>query len=408
MGAFFSSLLGSYSGAMRQKHKEEREREDKKIDSELEVLKLAVRDPSISQEGREAAFERMEELTGQGGKGGKGKKSGFSFKNLIGKFGDLGQNEGKTLEQKTGERAATAQGGPGGDKGGATATPAAPTGQGHTPAPATPPVPTRGQVFKTQQQMNQEGIDLQNQTFEQVTKPQLDYVHKQRLEEIEKQYGSKLIPRNKIMGTSVPPTITADTGGKPIDPKREYTVLFNSQNQPVAAMEEYERPASARATGPEAKIDSLKKDFMSEAEANGKPITEQQAETQARRMALMQARAQLAATLENTRGKEFANRVREALEKGVMTPATARGVIGYVGTEAKRRFADDMQTIASGKSIKEIEDDIYRELGTTRDQVGTYLRQGAAGPKGDEPGAPKVKKFDKDLNPVPSRPAAHP
>src|SRR6266446_7603103 len=91
MGAFFSSLLGSYSGAMRQKHKEEREREDKKIDAELEVLKLAVRDPSITQEGREAAFERMEELTGQGGKGGKGKKSGFSFKNLIGKFGDIGQ-----------------------------------------------------------------------------------------------------------------------------------------------------------------------------------------------------------------------------------------------------------------------------------------------------------------------------
>src|SRR6266404_8375241 len=103
MGAFFSSLLGSYSGAMRQKHKEEREREDKKIDAQLEVLKLAVRDPSITQEGREAAFERMEELTGQG-KGGKGKKSGFSFKNLIGKFGDVGQPEGKSLEQRTGER----------------------------------------------------------------------------------------------------------------------------------------------------------------------------------------------------------------------------------------------------------------------------------------------------------------
>jgi hypothetical protein len=77
-----------------------------------------------------------------------------------------------------------------------------------------------------------------------------------------------------------------------------------------------------------------------------------------------------------------------------------------VGTEAKRRFADDMQTIASGKSIKEIEDDIYSELGTTREQIGTYLRQGAAGPKGDEPGTPKkLNKFDRGLNPVPSRPS---
>ncbi len=382
MGAFFSSLLGSYSDAVRTKHKEERDREDKKIDAELEVLKLAVRDPSITQDAREAAFERMEELTGQGGKGGKGKKSGFSFKNLIGKFGDVGQQEGKTLEQKTGERQSQGTpktwGGPGGGQGGATATPATP--QGGT----APPVPNRPQVFKNQQQMNQEEIDRQKGQFEQVTKPQLDYEHKLRLEEIEKQYGAKLVPRNKIMGSSVPPSITADTGGKPIDPKREYTVLFNAQNQAVAAMEEYERPASARASGPEAKIDSFKKDLMAEAEANGRPITEQQAETQARRMALMQARAQLAST--------------------VMTAATARGVIGYVGTEAKRRFADDMGTIASGKSIKEIEDDIYMELGTTREQVGTYLRQGASGPKPGEPGANNTHKFDRNLNPVPSRP----
>ena len=122
-------------------------------------------------------------------------------------------------------------------------------------------------------------------------------------------------------------------------------------------------------------------------------------------MALAQARAQLASTLESTKGKVFANKVRADLEKGVMTPATARGVIGYVGSEAKRRFADDMQTIASGKSIKEIEDDIYGELGTSREQIGTYLRQGAAGPKGGEPGAPKrANKFDSNLQPVPSRP----
>src|SRR5260370_20533745 len=126
MGAFFSSLMGSYSGAMREKHKEDRDKEDKRVDAQLEVLKLAVRDPSITQEAREAAFEQMEELTSGKGK----KKSGFSFKNLLGKFGDVGQQQGKTLEQRTGERqsqgAPKAEGGPGGEKGGATVTPTPP------------------------------------------------------------------------------------------------------------------------------------------------------------------------------------------------------------------------------------------------------------------------------------------
>ena len=411
MGAFFSSLLGSYSDALRTKHKEERDKEDKRVDSELEVLKLAVRDPSITQNAREAAFERMEELTQGKGK----KKSGFSFKNLIGKFGDVGGGPGKTLEQATGERQAPATGGgPGGGQGGATATPAAPTGQGHTPA-ETPPVPSRGQVFKTDQQMNQQEIDRQKGQFEQVEKPRLDYEHKLRMEEIEKQYGAKLIPRNKIVGSSVPPSITTDTGGKPIDPKKEYTVLFNAQNQPIAAMEEYERAASSRASGPEAKIESLKKDILADAQSRGQTLTDQQAETQARQLMLRQARASLAATLENTRGREFANKVRTALESGVMTPAIARSLISYAGTEAKRRWENPAQPKPGEKSdyeksLSEIEDEIYTGLGTSREQLSSYLRQGAAGPKGGEPGASKstskARKFDSTLNPVPSRPSA--
>src|SRR6266403_1950293 len=99
-GPFFSSLMGSYSDAVRTRHKEERDKEEKRIDSELEVLKVAMRDPSITHEAREAAFERMEELTQGKGK----KKSGFSFKNLIGKFQDVGGPQGKTLSQATGER----------------------------------------------------------------------------------------------------------------------------------------------------------------------------------------------------------------------------------------------------------------------------------------------------------------
>ena len=412
-GPFFSSLMGSYTDAVRKKHKDELDQQEKRIDSELEVLKLAVRDPSITQQAREAAFERMEELTQGKGK----KKSGFSFKNLIGKFQDVGGPQGKNLEQATAARqqqqspgAAPPSQGTAPQAGGAAPAWAAPTGQGHTPSEPAPPVPTRGQVFKTDQQMNQQEIDRQKGLFEQVDKPRLDYEHELRMKEIEKQYGSKLIPRNKIVGSSVPPSITTDTGGKPIDPKKEYTVLFNNQNQPIAAMEEYERPASSRASGPEAKVESLKKDILADAQGRGQQITEQQAEIQARQLMLRQARATLSATLESTRGREFANKVRAALESGIMTPATAKAVISYASTEAKRRWENPAppkpgERSDYEKSLGEIEEEIFEELGTTREQIRGYLRQGAKGPKGDEPGAPKkANRFDPNLQPVPSRP----
>lgn len=392
-GSFFSALMGSYSDILRGKHKEARDREEHAKDSELEVLKEAVRSGRLTQDGLEAAFSRMEELTGEGGKGGKGKKGGFSFKNLIGQFGDVG-HKSKTLEQATTERQ-------GGAAPAASQSPArAPSGD-VSPGGETPALPSRPRVFKTTEELGQEEIKQQQRTFEQVDKPRLDYEHNLRMQEIEKQYGSKLRPQQKVLGTSVP--LPTDTAGNKIDPTKPYTVLYNSQNQAVAAMEEYEKPASARASGPEAKVASLAKDLAAEAEAHGRPISPQEAESQARRLVLAQARAQLAATLETTRGKQFANKVRADLEKGVMTPATARGVIGYVGTEAKRRFSEDMATIATGKSIAEIEDDIYRELGTSRDEVATYLRQGAKPPE-----SKKANKFDPSLNPMPERPSANP
>jgi hypothetical protein len=336
----------------------------------------------------------MEELTGEGGKGKK--KGGFSFKNLIGQFSDVGQ-QGKSKQQPQAQAAAASSAKPSPDEatlneGERAAVPSRPTtGQG---------APSRR--FRSDTEMSQSAVDAEKMRFEQVTKPQLDYEHKLRLEEIEKQYGQKLTPRTKVAGSSVP--LGTDTTGKPIDPKKPYTVLYNNQNQAVAALEEYERPASSRASGPEAKVESLKKDILAEAQSQGKAINEAEAEIQARTLMLRQARAQLASTLESTRGKKFANKVRADLEKGIMTPATARGVIVYVGTEAKRRFNDDMATIATGKSLAEIEDEIYTELGTTREQVSGYLRQGAKGPSGDEPGSRKAHAFDKDLHAVPSRP----
>ena len=346
----------------------------------------------------------------------RGIKAKFSLRNLIGQFGDVsGTTKGGDTAQAQPQQGAPGappqrdQTAPSGAAGQPTPqTPSAPPpGGGQQPAappaaPATtPPIPTRRPVFKTPEQIGQEKIAYGKQEFEQLTKPELDYMHKQRLEEIQAQYGQRLTQRMKVVGSSVP--LGTDVTGKPIDPKKPYTVLYNNQNQAVAALEEYEKPSSTRATGPEAKVDSLKKDIMAEAQANGKPMDEAQAEIQARTLVLREERAKLYATLTSTKGREFSNKVKEAFESGVMTAATARGIIGYVGTEAKRRFYDDEATYRSGKSLREIEDDIYVELGTTRDQIGTYLRQGASGPKPGEPGS-KTNKFDSSINPIPSRP----
>jgi len=96
-----------------------------------------------------------------------------------------------------------------------------------------------------------------------------------------------------------------------------------------------------------------------------------------------------------------------------MTPAIARSVISYASTEAKRRWENPGaprpgEKSDYEKSLSEIEEEIFTELGTTRDQIRGYLRQGAAGPKTGEPGAPKARKFDPNLNAIPSRPTAHP
>src|SRR5258706_7926563 len=152
-GSFFSSLMGSYTDAVRSKHKEQLDKEEKSKDAELGVLKEAVASGRLTQEGIEAAFGRMEELTSTGkGKGGKGKKGGFSFKNLIGQFGDVGQQTNKTLSggatpqqspQSAPQQAPQAQPQQGAQPQGGSPTP----GGG---APALPALPQRKSMFKKQ------------------------------------------------------------------------------------------------------------------------------------------------------------------------------------------------------------------------------------------------------------------
>lgn len=385
--------MGSYSDALRSKHKEEREKEEKAKDAELGVLKEAVASGRLTQEGIEAAFGRMEELTSTGGKGGKGKKGGFSFKSLIGQFGDVGKQQNKTLSGGGAAPQQVPQQAPQSNPQQGAQTPGSPTPGGGSQA--LPALPQRKSMFKTQKDMDDEAIGLKKREFDEVTKPTLDYDHKLRMEEIDKQYGTRLNWRSGVKGSGI--ALSLDSNGKPIDPNGDYQVAYDNTGRPKEALPTFQKPSSQRASGPEAKVESLKKDFMAEAEANGHPIDEKEADQRARRLVLAQARATLSSTLESTKGKQFANRVRAELEKGIMSPATARSVIGYAGTEAKRRFNEDMATIASGKSISEIEDDIYAELGTSRQEVSGYLRQGA-----------KKFRFDPDLKPIPERPAANP
>jgi hypothetical protein len=359
MGAFISGLLGGYTEIALKA--EERKHEEAMADkrARVQVLQAAINSGRLSPDAEDAAFSQIEELTG-GGK--KGKKGQMGFRDVMGRLlGRTPQREGlPSLESTMTKRQPAA---------GPAPKPVAGTQQ---PQGFGVP-PQRAHIFKTPQEMTQEKIEAEKSEFEQVTKPELDYQHKQRLEEIKAQYGNQIVRQEtKILGSSVP--LKTDANGNPIDPAKSYTVLYNREGQPVAALQEA-APAS-RLSGPEAKIDSMKKDITADAKAKGHPITDQQAEIQARQMALADARNAMYSRLETLRGKQFANSVRQAIESGRMTPMIARGIISYVSSEARLRFANDPEVIRRGLSVSEVEDEIFTELNTTRGEVATYLRQG--------------------------------
>lgn len=87
MSLFLSSLVGSYAGTLIQKHKEERDRQDKEREAELGLIQSAMRSGQLSPDQMNAAFKRSEEIISEYT---HKKKGGFSLGNLIGKFQDVG------------------------------------------------------------------------------------------------------------------------------------------------------------------------------------------------------------------------------------------------------------------------------------------------------------------------------
>jgi len=115
IGSTISGLIGGYSQTMLQKHREERAQKEKGQEAELKVLQIAAETGGLGPDELRATFARMEEITSEMTGGGKGKKKGgFSFGNLIGKFGDVGgqsqggaAGSGKGGSAKTGAADAT-------------------------------------------------------------------------------------------------------------------------------------------------------------------------------------------------------------------------------------------------------------------------------------------------------------
>lgn len=91
MASFLSALVSGYAGKLIQKHKEERDREDKEKQAELQLIQTAMASGQLTPDQMNAAFSRSEEILQE--YGGKGKKNGISLANLVGRFSDTNQNQ---------------------------------------------------------------------------------------------------------------------------------------------------------------------------------------------------------------------------------------------------------------------------------------------------------------------------
>lgn len=161
MASFLSGLVGGYSDAMIKKHQQERNREDQQAQAEIGVLKTAIETGRLTPESQEAAFDRMEEIVSDYG----GKKSGFSIKNLVGKFQDVGGSNGggKKGQSTQGQSSGAAVGGGKQQTTGSGPSPVSSGGRAGAGAGAGAAPPTRGASstglkFKSQADMDEEKI----------------------------------------------------------------------------------------------------------------------------------------------------------------------------------------------------------------------------------------------------------
>ena len=89
MAGFAAGLIGSYAKTLIDKHKAERDREDKAKEAELGLIQTAMNSGQLPPDQMKAAFERSEEIINE--YTGKKSKGQFSLKNLIGQFPDTQQ-----------------------------------------------------------------------------------------------------------------------------------------------------------------------------------------------------------------------------------------------------------------------------------------------------------------------------
>jgi hypothetical protein len=401
MAAFFSGLVGSYAGAMRDKQRQERDIEDKKIDSQIAMVQAAA---SAGYADWSEAASRVDELLQQ-----KGKKGKFSLKNLVGDF-----------QYKGGAQQASA----GGAKSPQPGTPSAtsPTQQQSQPQTGAPPQASLSPLpspfkFRTQEEVEQRRIKQITDEEKAVAKARFkeaDEEEKKRILDAKDEYMKShpgASPAD-VYDAVTAPMLGIQPKPKPItklvdDPKSTtgkswvtYDELTGKEYSRQPAPKEKPAPKSAH----DKAVEGRAADILADAQAKGQSMTEQQAETKARQMFLEEAREHLYRTIEARKGAQMGRKIRGEVAAGVLTPGTAKNIMAYVRSEAITRY-NNAGKGEYDKSIVVFENEIYAEIGTTREEVAKFMRPG---PKPQTPSA--KKPFDSAVPPgstlpaVPARP----
>lgn len=132
MGAFWSSLVGTYSEKMLQRHTAEKKEHIGALTAQLDTLVNAAASGTVKPEYMDQVKEQINTL--QDEIAGKKSKGGFHLSNLIGKFQDVGGSTDPGAARKQNQPA----------KGGAGTTGAAVAAPGAVPAVGQPPTRQSG------------------------------------------------------------------------------------------------------------------------------------------------------------------------------------------------------------------------------------------------------------------------
>ncbi len=243
MSGFISGLLGGYANTMLAKKRQDISEQHRQEDNEVSVLQEAIKSGNLTPEATQAAFDRMSEIV----HGKAGKKKGPDFGALIGRFGGGKQQQGPTGMDAV--KAKVAAGAPAPASAGApppsgfvpdATSPEQTEGKGgaafsmgEPPAPGgeqgvqlgAPPAPPH--VWMTPDEKQLQFLKQKNTEFEKVTKPQLEFEHSLRMEELKAKPQAKTIvlEGKDEQGNSIPIIGWQDPQSKQI---------LDSEGKPIA------------------------------------------------------------------------------------------------------------------------------------------------------------------------------